>query len=219
MKSIYEFLLKNKTVASTQGMGYVDLGLPSGLLWARCNIGAYEPYEYGDYFMWGSTEPDTDKRCDWKNCPFNNDNDNDNDGYDFNKDYFKSIKDKVCPNGILAPEYDPATVILGDDWRLPTADEFKELIDNTEQEWVKNYQDSKINGILFQTNDAELFIPASGFRCWSSFYDRGRYTYLWSSLFDTSSPNCAMAIYLDNSYRYMCSGGRPNGYCLRGVKK
>ena len=222
MKSIYEFLLsehllnehllKSKTATSTQGMGYVDLGLKSGLLWARCNIGADEPTEYGDYFMWGSTEPDTDKHCDWEHAPFNNGNN------DFNKEYFKSIQNDVCPNGILTPEYDAATSILGDDWRLPTEDDFKELIDNTNYEWIENYQDSKINGMGFEANGAELFIPAAGYRNEFGVKCSGTYAYLWGSSLVTSSIKFAKTL---SSFVYSCSVSNSihaNGFCLRGVK-
>ena len=218
MKTIYEFLLKSKTAASTQDLDYIDLGLPSGLLWASCNIGAKEPTDCGDYFMWGSTVPDTDKHCDWEHAPFNNGNN------DFNKEYFKSIQNDVCPNGILAPEYDAATVILGDDWRLPTDDDFEELVDNTKYEWVKNYNDSGIDGGLFKkTDDVGLFIPASGYRGDSRFDYRGTNkgrAYLWSSSLYVSRHHNAWYIYFDNHspniYNSRC---RWYGMCLRAVKE
>ena len=215
MKTIYEFLLKSKTAASTQDLDYIDLGLPSGLLWASCNIGAKEPTDCGDYFMWGSTEPNTNDKCNWAHAPFNN-------GYAlYNAKYFESIKNKVCPNGILAPEYDAATAILGDEWRLPTADEFKELIDNTNHEWIENYKDSKINGMIFttKTNDAELFIPASGLRGESITVNKGQCGYLWSSSLFTSSKDYARYFIFNDSYCSMRYGKHYYGFCLRAVKE
>ena len=221
MKSIYEFLLnehllKNKTVSSTQGMGYVDLGLPSGLLWATCNIGAKEPADHGDYFMWGSTGPDTDKPCDWKHSPFNDGN------ITYNGKSFMEMQDKACPNGILVPEYDAATVILGDDWRMPTYDDFNELLNNTTNAWVENYEGSGINGRLFtsRTDDSKtLFIPASGFCSGSSCLCRGIYAYLWSSSISTGRPNCARFLYGNASSCSMNDSNRCYGLCLRGVTK
>ena len=105
---------------------YVDLGLPSGLKWATMNIGAETETDYGDYFMWGSTTPNTASVGAWAICPFNNHN------TDYDEEYFKSVKDTVCPNGILAKEYDAAAQIMGGDWRMPTKTEFRELIDNTD---------------------------------------------------------------------------------------
>ena len=190
MKSIYEFLLKSKTAVSTQDTDYVDLGLPSGLLWATCNIGADKPYEYGDYFMWGSTTPTTNKRCDWQYAPFN-------DGHlVFNEKYFKSIQDNICTNDVLAPKYDAATQIWGDEWRMPKAKECRELINNTTYEWATKYKGIDVNGLLFKskTNDAELFIPAGGYRNGSIFNFQGSYVYLWSSSLYTSIPEYAICM-------------------------
>ena len=230
MKSIYEFLLnehllnehllKAKTAASTQDTeytDYVDLGLPSGRLWAKCNIGADEPYEYGDYFMWGNTEPDTDKSCFWKTCPFNNG------ANAYDKDYFKSIKNKICPNDILAPEYDAATAILGDDWRLPTYDDFTELIDNTTRKWVNDYHDSGIAGKLLKAdsieNDAELFIPASGYRGGSGYASQGSYGFLWSSSITIGGGQCSWYLYMDDMSLKHGSSSRCYGLCVRPVKE
>ena len=168
--------------------------------------------------MWGSTEPDTDKPCDWETTPFN-------DGHKtFNEDYFESIKNKVCQNGILASEYDAATIILGNDWWLPTADDFRELIDNTKHEWVENYQGSKINGMIFTSknsnnNGAELFIPGAGYRNGSSLIDRGSYVDLWSSSLDTNHSWCASGLHFNNSSCDMRNIIRCYGFCLRGVKE
>ena len=51
---------------------FVDLGLPSGLKWAKCNLGAKTETDYGNYYMWGSTTPNTADECTWTNAPFNN---------------------------------------------------------------------------------------------------------------------------------------------------
>ena len=224
MKSIYEFLLKSKTSISAQDAEYVDLGLPSGLLWAKCNIGAYEPYEYGDYFMWGSTSADPDKKCGWTNCPFNKGSSV------FCSGYFKSIQNDVCPNNILTSEYDAVTAILGDGWRLPTNDDFWELINNTEHEWIKNYKGSKINGMRFtpknvkvakansDENYDELFIPVSGYRYLSNFYYRGSYAYLWSSTLDAHVPDYASILYFDDFHCYTSNCSRCYALCIRGVK-
>ena len=133
---------------------YVDLGLPSGLKWAKCNIGAETETDYGDYFMWGSTTPNTADECTWEHTPFNDGN-----SY-YNADAFKLMKNTVCPNGILAKEYDAATQIMGGGWRMPTKDELKELLDNTIKEWA---QVNGVNGYKFiGSNGNSIFIPAAG---------------------------------------------------------
>ena len=214
MKTIYEFLLKNKTTTSTQATDYVDLGLPSGLLWAKCNIGAKEPTDYGDYFMWGSTKPNTNDICDWKQWPFNG-------GYDeFNRTYFDLIKDKIYENDTLKRENDAATVILGNEWRMPTKNDFEELFNNTDNKWVLNYNDSKKHGRLFmsKTHGAELFIPACGMRCVDETFSENVEMYMWTSttvsnrywaycdVFNEWSSKINTAIYVD-------------GLCIRGVQE
>ena len=112
---------------------YVDLGLPSGLKWAKCNVGAEKETDYGDYFMWGSTEPNTKTICTWATCPFNNCN------TDYNKEYFNTIKNVVCPNGVLAKEYDAAYQATEGKAHMPTAEQFKELLNNTDNEWIEYF--------------------------------------------------------------------------------
>ena len=108
---------------------YVDLGLPSGLKWAKCNVGAETETDYGDYFMWGSVTPNTADECTWANAPFNGGNTS------YNETYFNSVKDTVCTNGILGKKYDVAAQIMGGDWRMPTTDEFQELYNETLWVW------------------------------------------------------------------------------------
>ena len=223
MKTIHEFLLKNKTAISTQDTDYIDLGLPSGLLWARCNIGAEKPTDYGDYFMWGSTEPNTNDECFWDIAPFNG-------GYDeFNEKYFDSLKNKVCPNNILADRFDAVSVLLGNGWRMPTKEDFKELFNNAEHKWVKDYQNSNINGILFTsknggtkddgTNDG-LFIPASGYRpvfSLSKFAFRNSVASLWSSSICSTAFTYAWALDISSKSLEIDTLTRFRALCLRGV--
>ena len=215
MKTIYEFLLKNKTITSTQqGIDYVDLGLPSRLLWATCNIGADEPTEYGDYFMWGSTEPNANDKCYWKNTPFN-----DGDKV-YNAKYFSSIQNNVCPNSVLAPKYDAASAILKDGWRMPTKEDFNELIDNTKNKFIPSYKGSKIKGVLFmsKTNDSELFIPAAGFYNDSGFNEGGFGAVVWSSSLNSAKPSNAFYIAFSRFGGDVFHIIRNNAFSIRAVK-
>ena len=98
------------------GHEYVDLGLPSGTLWATCNIGATTPEEHGDHFNWGETSPTTQMN---DVCVT----------YDLSIDELKS-RGIIDNNGRLTAEYDAATVTWGSDWRMPTRSEMQELLDN-----------------------------------------------------------------------------------------
>ena len=107
-------------------MDTINLGLPSGTLWASCNLGANNPEEYGDYFAWGDTSTKSDyvgRTCET---------------YDLNIGELK-FNDFVNRNDVLATDYDAASCILGNDWRIPSGPQAQELIDNCDWEWVNNY--------------------------------------------------------------------------------
>lgn len=193
---------------------YVDLGLPSGLKWAKCNIGAKKETDYGDYFMWGSTEPNNKTNCNWPTAPFNNGSSS------YNSSYFSSVKDTVCPNGILAKEYDTASQIMGGNWRMPTKAEFQELFNNTTNEWT---QLNGVNGRKFtsKTDTTKyIFIPAAGNRSKNNMTLLGSTGNVWSSSLNTSNPQNAFKMFLDSdkvnvsSYIY-----RWVGESVRGVHK
>ena len=202
----------------TEGGGvtyeYVDLGLPSRLKWAKCNVGASSETDYGGYFMWGSTRPNKAYECTWTYAPFNNGVNS------YNSSYFESVKDSVCPNGVLAKEYDTATQIMGGDWRMPTKDELKELIDNTVNEW------DTINGVdgwkfTHKTDTSKyIFIPATGYYLGGSVTNVGLNGGVWSSSLDTSSPDGAWYLGFNSGRCYMGNDyGRCYGQCVRGVRK
>ena len=192
------------------------MGLPSGTLWAKCNVGAETETEYGDYFIWGSTTPDTNNTCDWAHASFNNGSSS------FDSAYFNEHKAEWLDGDVLKPEYDAAHVIMGGNWRMPTDADIEELLEGTTNVWVTNYQGSGKNGRLFtsKTNSNTMFFPAAGYRRGSSFGDQGTNGYVWSSLLNTGSPNDAWGLYFNSSgcgmygyyYRYY-------GYSVRGVIK
>jgi len=127
--------------------GYVDLGLPSGTMWATMNVGASSPEDYGNYYAWGETEP---KEI------YNTDTYRYHDGTDFTK---YNDSDGLTT---LEPSDDAATVNWGDGWEMPTHDEFIELIENCDTTLASQ---NGINGILFiGPNGNTIFMPASGQR-------------------------------------------------------
>ena len=178
---------------------YVDLGLPSGLKWATCNLGAENETDYGDYFMWGSVTPNTADECTWTNAPFNNGS------ISFNSTYFNSIKDTVCPNGVLAKECDAAYQATEGKAHMPMAEQFKELLDNTDNEWIEDFNGSGVNGRKFTSRtdiSKYIFIPAAGSRYSSSFFDQKHYGSVWSSSIVVSQPNCSLHLeFINDDYR------------------
>ena len=195
----------------TKQYEYVDLGLPSGLKWAKCNIGAETETEYGDYFMWGSTTPNTNTTCDWEHAPFNNGSS------DYNEEYFTSHKSEwLDDNGNLKPEFDAATQIMRGDWRMPTKAEIQELLDYTSNKWTE------VNGVYGRkftgSNGNSIFIPAADFRSGSSFYGREDYNGdIWSSSLFTSRPKNAWYLNFFSDDFYVDYADRNYGLMVRGV--
>ena len=195
----------------TKEYEYVDLGLPSGLKWAKCNVGAKKETDYGDYFMWGSAEPNTADDCIWATYKHGNGS------------YNTPTKYNTDGKTTLDPEDDAATQIMGGDWRMPTDNDFQELLDNTTIEWVTDFNGSGVNGMKFISKadtTKYIFIPASGHHSGSSFYCQGSQGGIWSSSLIATSPILAWKLsflsgFIDEEYYY---GYRCTGYVVRGVK-
>lgn len=107
---------------------YVDLCLPSGLKWAKCNVGATSETDYGSYFQWGETTSDT--VFDWTTYKHCNGSSTTMTKYCTNSS-FGTVDNKTT----LESEDDAATQIMGSKWRMPTTDEFQELFDETLWVW------------------------------------------------------------------------------------
>ena len=129
------------------GHEFVDLGLPSRTLWATCNVGATSPEQAGLYFAFGETTGFTAEQVKNGERAFND----------------KSYKAKDISTN-LTLEQDAAHVHMGGKWRMPTYDEFQELIENTTSTWVSNYMGKGIKGRLFtsKVNRNSIFFPAAG---------------------------------------------------------
>lgn len=194
--------------------GYVDMGL--SVMWATCNLGATKPEEYGDYYAWGATEPwyedgyslenpqnhwksGKSAGYDWTNCPFCMDKN----GFKFSK-YIPSDESNYwggigSPDGksILDYEDDAAYVLLGGNWRMPTEDEFDELLDNCETVLTSV---NEINGVKFisKVNGNSIFLPIAGYRVNTNlaYYSQGgKQGFYWSSSLYTGVPFSAVILY------------------------
>ena len=194
---------------------WVDLDLPSGTYWAKCNVGATSETDYGDYFMWGSTTPDNDTTCNWSNAPFNNGSSS------YNETHFNSVKDTVCPNDMLAKGYDAAYKTTEGIARIPTEADFQELLNNTSTTWVENFKNSNVNGykITSITDESKyIFIPATGYRLGSSFVGQGSRGNAWSSSLYTENPSRAFYLYFGSGLINTNASDRNEGFVARPVK-
>lgn len=145
---------------------YIDLGLPSGLKWATCNVGASKPEEYGDYFAWGETTIKSEYTT-VNSLTF---------GLSISELQSQGIVDG---NGNLTPSHDAATANWGGTWRMPTKEELVEL--NNECTWIQTTQNGincyKVTG----PNGNSIFLPAAGWCTGSLIDSTGVAGLYWSS--------------------------------------
>lgn len=196
---------------SYNGHEYVDLGLPSGIKWATCNVGADNPEDYGDYYAWGETETkDTYNWSTYKWCKGSNTT---------MTKYCKSSSYGTVDNKTtLDPEDDVAHVKWGGDWRMPTKAEQDELRDTNNCTWTRTTQGGK-NGYLVTSkkNGNSIFLPAAGY-CYDSGLDgAGSFGHYWSSSLYTTFSGSAYFLYfvpggVDSNYNI-----RLYGYTVRPV--
>jgi uncharacterized protein (TIGR02145 family) len=201
------------TVSGTyNGHDYVDLGLPSGTLWATFNLGASSPEDYGDYFAWGETT--TKSSYSWSTYKYCNGSYDKLTKYCYNASYgYNGFTDNLA---ILEPSDDAATVQWGSGWRMPTQEEWQELRNNTTVTWTTQ---NGVNGRLFTaSNGNSLFLPAAGCRFESSLYDVGSSGRYWSSLLIAASPRYAKYFYFRSDYCSMNYDDRYYGQSVRPVR-
>jgi uncharacterized protein (TIGR02145 family) len=191
---------------------YVDLGLPSGLLWATCNVGASTPEEYGHYFAWGETTPKINYS--WSTYQYCNGSYNTMTKYCNNSSYgYNGFTDNLTT---LLPEDDAATVNWGGGWRMPTKEEWQELYNNTTVTWMTQ---NGVNGRLFTaSNGNSLFLPAAGYRGSSNLTGAGSYGDYWSSSLLTGYPGNAWELYFNLDDYDMGNGSRGYGQSVRPVR-
>lgn len=191
---------------------YVDLGLPSGLLWARGNIvkvnGSYnigEPTDYGCYFSWGNIIGH-----------------NNGEGYNFgtsNSGPYASTPGARVSANIASNDsaHDAALACLGSPWNMPSTENFQELFDNTDREWTTI---DGINGCKFmKKNDHSvyLFFPAGGYGESTRVQDVGAGGYYWSSSWYSASN--AYGMYFNSSVMNpQPNRSRYRGCSLRAVR-
>lgn len=193
---------------------YVDLGLPSGTLWATMNIGANSPEDYGDYFAWGETAPKdvyTWSTYQWCNGSSNT--------------LTKYCTHSSCGyNGFtdgkteLDPEDDAATANWGEMWRMPSLEQIRELVNNCTTQWTTR---DGVNGVLFTSNinGASLFLPAAGYRESRVLSNAGLSGSYWTrTLYVNDSPFVHNLFFGQNNVQTEFNGDRSRGHSVRAVR-
>lgn len=167
-------------VGKVNGFDYVDLGLPSGTKWARCNVGASQPWEYGEFFAWGEIIA---KEAYYQyNLRFNEGGD---------ETFALSKYDGAVT--VLLPEDDAASVNMGASWRMPTKEETEELARHCvwERAMLNGVPGEKIIGM----NGNSIFLPYTGFRYKNEYREEGWSASFWTSSLDPAHPEKAYYLY------------------------
>ena len=202
---------------------YVDLGLPSGTLWATTNIGATHPYQSGLFFAWGDTEGHGRDVSD---------------GYMFNWENYKwgevigedTYFTKYCTDSSrgkdgftdgkyeLDLEDDAAYVNWGPQWRMPSKEQFDELRNNCT--WTRMYLGDVYGYDVEGPNGRSIFLPDTGWRIDDMLLDGGAF---WTRTSDPESTGVGGAYYLGwdayewEHFAWYEYGGRLDGQCIRPV--
>ena len=182
---------------------YVDLGLPSGLKWATCNVGATSPEQAALYFAWGETTGYTAEQV--------------TSGVRaFSKDVYNAGSAASISAGLTLGQ-DAAHANLGGDWRMPTKAECRELIKNCDGVWTDDYNGTGVKGRILtsKVNGNSVFFPATGYCSGSSVSSVGSNGLYWSASWDSSSDAWRLNFYSGSQNLY--SNGRYCGYSVRGV--
>ena len=186
------------------GVEAVDLGLPSGIKWASCNVGATKPEEYGGYYAWGETEEKDDYSPET---------------YLYYKYVSGNIEDEVnwinIGSEISGTEYDVAHVKWGGSWRMPTLAEIEELIDKCTWTWItyNGVEGNKVTG----PNGNSIFLPAAGYRSGTRVDSQGSDGNFWLGTLDWGCIAYYLNFYDGNVNRY--GFHRSEGHSVRPVSE
>lgn len=179
----------------------VDLGLPSGRLWAKHNLGGVRETDYGWYASWGNIDLHQEGA-----------------GYNFDLTTYNATPAAQIATD-LTLENDVAHKLLGGNWRMPTAVEYQELYDNCTSSWTADYNSSGVAGRVFtsKNNGNTIFLPASGYYNGTTLSSRGSGGFYWLSSWSSSSASRCLRFDSGGAYQTM-EGSRRNGFTIRPVQ-
>ena len=194
--------------SSDPGEEVVDLGLPSGLKWRGWNVGASKPEEYGNYYAWAETSP----KSSYSSSNYKYKATDYGDGMIV---YAKYDPTPIHGDGktVLEAEDDAASVNLGNGWRTPTFNEFKELRENCTWAWTTR---NGVNGMLVTgPNGKSIFLPGGGWYTNTTLTGKTTYGSYWTA---TGSGDIAHAVDFANGYVDKAVLARSDGRSVRPVK-
>lgn len=195
------------------GHSFIDLGLPSGTLWATCNVGADTPEDYGDYFSWG--ELSNKESYNWNTYSYSNGNGNQLTKYCSDSHYgYNGFTDTLS---ILQEADDVAKEIWGNGWQMPSQQEWYELMSYCSHCWTNQ---NNVNGILFTSpNGGSLFFPSAGYYFENEVVNAEAVGYYWSNSINIGAPMYSRGINFSSNDYVVGSMWRCYGIPVRPVRK
>ena len=206
------------------GHDYVDLGLPSGTLWATMNIGANRVTDYGQWFQWGDTTGYLSGNVGTNGTTYKK---------PFNWADYKFGNGKTSPTATGMTKYngndnkttldsydDAARANWGGSWRMPTSEDYAALGTATTSAWTTDYQGSGVVGLVLtdKTDSSKvLFFPATGAISGGTVVEINQLGRYWLSSLDTSNKQNGHIIYATSIEHYEGSRNRFCGISVRAV--
>jgi hypothetical protein len=198
-----------------------------GPYWSITNIGADKPEDYGYYFWWGDTIGYKRENDKWVACDGSNSN------FLFLRKTtptqgkgISTLQSEgwITAEGVLTPEHDAAQVHWGGKWRMPTKQEFDDLVNNCDWLWTT------MNGVAgyvvrgrgdYAANS--IFLPCAGNGSDALFFEAGSYGYYWSSVpyprdYGRPNDNGAWSLEFDSGYHYTYYKERYYGLPVRPLQ-
>lgn len=198
--------------------GYVDLDLPSGNLWAACNLGAEQTSQSGNYFAWAETTGYDEGKTSfsWSNYKHCKGSANTLTKYCSKSSYGRNgFTDQLTT---IQGVDDPVSSCHGANYCVPTKADWDELIENCN--WTKYNNGVIVSG---KKKGNAIFLPCAGYRQGVNLYDEGSEGYYWTSSLDVNSPDDAWFVYIGDGkakdYDYYRCTGRSIRPIMRGVPK
>ena len=197
------------------GFVFVDLGL--SVKWAEYNVGADKPEDYGDYFAWGETGDEKKDEYWWTNYKYCNGTPISLTKYCYDSRY--GLNGFADNKSALDPDDDVAHVIWGGKWRMPTVDEFNELIDSCTWTWTNR---NGVNGYIVTSNmpgytDRSIFLPACGYYWYSELNRADSASFYWSGSLDDHWPYDASILFFEENRHITFVDDRYSGIPVRPV--
>lgn len=165
----------------------VDLGLPSGTIWSKCNIGAKDEYDYGVFYSWGSITPIEMQP--------------------------KSTSER--DGDIIGTSYDAASLVLGAQWSLPTDNQMAELIATCKWDW--HNKDGKVGYLVIGPNGKSMFLPAAGCVIGEGIKYKGQFGYYWTGVSNLKDKSLAKELLFGLGEINIESGRKNVGRSIRAV--